>query len=118
MRFTILAVAALTAAGAAGCGSSGDDSTSSSSPAPTGAQKVNIASFKYAPPTISVKAGMPVTFTNSDRAPHTATSDQAGAFDTGSLQQGGSKPVRLAKPGRYAYHCDFHPFMHGVVVVR
>jgi plastocyanin len=105
----------------AGCG--GDDDKSSSSPAasakPTGgAQKVDIPSFKYVPATATVKAGSAVTFTNGDSAEHTATADQAGAFDTGALRHGAAKAVQLSAPGRYAYHCDFHPFMHGVLVVR
>jgi plastocyanin len=119
---TVLALSAL-----AGCGGSDDSSPSSSAPATTptaaaapaaSAGRVSIASFKYAPVTLTVKAGSRVTFTNRDSAEHTATSDMSGAFDTGALQQGDSKPVSLTRPGRYAYHCDFHPFMHGVVVVR
>lgn len=124
-RISALAIA-LTAVALAGCGGSDDDSSSSSASLPTTAQaaaggaagKVAIADFKYAPATVTVDAGAPLTFTNRDSAEHTATSDASGAFDTGALRQGGSKPVRLSKPGRYAYHCDFHPFMHGVVVVR
>jgi len=113
---------------AAGCGSSDDGSSSTSSaasstpaasPAPAAAAgKVDIASFKFVPATVTVKAGSKLTFTNSDSAEHTATSDMSGAFDTGALKQGDGKPVSLTRPGRYAYHCDFHPFMHGVVVVR
>jgi plastocyanin len=125
LRAISVLTVALAAAAVAGCGGSDDNSSSSSSTTPTAAAqpaasagKVDIASFKYMPATVTVKAGSKVTFTNSDSAEHTATSDTSGAFDTGTLKQGATKPVSLANPGRYAYHCDFHPFMHGVVVVR
>ena len=119
-RHKILTAAGLSLAFAvAGCGGSDDESASTSAkPATTTARKVDIESFKYVPPTLTVRANSTVTFTNRDRAGHTATSDKPGAFDTGALNRGDSKPVRLSAPGRYAYHCDFHPFMHGVVVVQ
>jgi plastocyanin len=121
----IAALTVVTVALMAGCGGSSDDSsgssaaTSAAKPAAAGgAQKVDIASFKYAPASITVKAGSSITFTNRDNAEHTATSDMAGAFDTGTLRKGATKSVRLPAPGTYAYHCDFHPFMHGTVVVQ
>ena len=77
---------------------------------------VQIANYKFAPPSITVKAGTQVTWTNTDSSPHTATSPNA--FDTGSLNKGQSKTVTLSKPGTYAYVCQFHPFMHGTVTVQ
>jgi plastocyanin len=78
---------------------------------------VRIANFAYQPTPIHVKAGGAVTFTNGDSTAHTATADSGSAFDTGSLSQGASKAITLTKPGTYTFHCAFHAFMHGTVVV-
>ena len=79
---------------------------------------VAIANFAYAPVQLTVAVGQRVTFINHDSANHTATSDKAGAFDTGNLDQGHSMVITFSKPGVYTYHCQFHPFMHGRIVVR
>jgi plastocyanin len=104
------------AVAAAGCG--GGTAATTSAPAataPAGATKVAIRGFKYAPASLTVAAGTAVTFTNFDAAPHTAS---ATGLDTGTLRQGQSRTVTLAKAGTYAYVCQFHPYMHGTIVVR
>jgi plastocyanin len=123
----LLAVGALLA----GCGSS-SSSTSNASPTPsaspgaappgaaaptTQAAKVRIVSYKFAPPTVLLKRGGTITFTNRDPTAHTATADAGPTFDTGSLQQGQSKTIRFSTAGTFAYHCQFHAFMTGSVVV-
>lgn len=120
----------LVAVAVAGCGSSSSSSSSSApsassssssaaAPAAGGgsAENVTIKSFMYMPASIKVKTGGTVTFDNVDNAEHTATAD-SGSFDTGTLPQGGSKKtVTFSKAGTFAFHCSFHPFMHGTVVV-
>jgi plastocyanin len=129
---TGIAAVALAALVVAGCGSSSSSSSSSTSTTPStnapgtsssgsaaGAQAkadVPIKGFKFVPATVKVKAGGTVTFTNEDAAAHTATSDK-GVFDTNSLDKGKAKTVTFKTPGTFAYHCDFHPFMKGTVVV-
>lgn len=129
-----IAAAALTAL-VAGCGSgSGSDSSSGSkssdgstakatgaAPAPSGpavqSATVDIKSFKYKPPTIVVKKGGRVKFDNSDAAAHTATADDR-SFDTQTIDQGAAKTVTFMTAGTIPYHCDFHPFMKGSIVVK
>ncbi len=125
----LLAVAAFAAAGCGG--DSGSDTTATgaatsksaeeASAAPAGAadrsEKVDIADFKYAPPTVTVQAGGTITWTNSDSAPHTATADNQKDFNTDTLNQGDSKEITFDKTGTYKYFCLFHPFMHGTVEV-
>lgn len=96
----------------------GSQATTASASAPAGGRtvKIEITDFKYKPVTLTVKAGSTVTWVNNDSAPHTATA--AGDFDTGTLKQGDKKTLKLAKPGTYAYICEFHPFMKATVVVR
>jgi plastocyanin len=104
----------------AGCGSGGDKPAPSpqpSQPASSARDAVAIDNFKFVPATLSVKQGARITVTNDDSATHTATAD-GGGFDTGNLSQGASKTITLSKPGRYAYHCEIHPFMKGTIVVK
>lgn len=100
----------------AGCGG-GDSGSSDRAPS---AAKVDIKDFKYAPPEVRVAAGGTVTFTNRDRADHTATTSEGAAaeFDTGRLGQGASKGVQVGEAGRYAYICTFHPYMKATVVAE
>ena len=79
-------------------------------------KKVDINDFAFHPPTIWVKRGGKVAFTNSSGVAHTATS--AGSFDTGVIKPGTTETVSFGKRGTFAYHCSIHPFMKGKVVVE
>ena len=130
MRRLLTSAGTLAAAfvAAAGCGGGGSDekaatkaSTATSSAAPASAPagtRVTIRDFKYAPPSISATVGGKLTFANADNAEHTATADTKSAFDTGAITHGRSKAITLTKAGSFPYHCDFHPFMHGTVIVK
>ncbi|MEA2301081.1 MAG: hypothetical protein QOE44_1616 [Solirubrobacteraceae bacterium] len=80
--------------------------------------RVSIAGFAFKPGKVTVKVGARVRWTNLDSAPHTATADHGGGFDTGTLMLHQSKLVRFTTAGTYTYHCAFHPFMTGSVTVR
>jgi plastocyanin len=109
-----LAVAAVVLAG---CG--GDEDTGrSASGGDAGPQAVTISDYAYEPARIVVPRGTTVAFANRDAAPHTATSKQAGAFDTGTIKKGQAGEIVLEETGTFAYYCLFHPFMSGTVVVE
>jgi plastocyanin len=127
-RLTLLL--ALVVPVAAGCGSSGGESSSSSQPATSPAAAppaqagpavqsatVDIKSFKYKPVVVTVKKGGRVRWMNADAAAHTATAD-GRSFDTQTIDKGKTRTVRMTRSGTFRYHCDFHPFMKGTVVVR
>ena len=78
---------------------------------------VGISGFAFSPATVTVAVGDTVTWTNADQVPHTATAD-AGAFDTGTLDNGGSNTVTFSTAGTFPYHCSVHPQMTGTVVVE
>jgi plastocyanin len=78
---------------------------------------VNIVNFTFQPNPLTVPVGTTVVWTNQDTAPHTATSDTAGIFDTGMLQKGQSGRITFNTAGTWAYHCTVHPNMHGTVTV-
>jgi plastocyanin len=111
----------LLAAAAGGCGG-GDGGGKSAAAGSQGAAArsvtVRIRSFKFMPPTVTVKAGGSVRWVNGDRAPHTASAQGGQGFDTGTLQTGAAKGVTFARAGRYPYVCQFHPFMKGTVIVE
>jgi plastocyanin len=111
--FLLAALATLVA----GCGGGGGDQ---SSPAASGAgvSAVTIEDYTYKPASIMVPKGTTVTFTNRDSTPHTATSKQSGAFESGSIDTGKSGKVTLEETGTFAYYCLFHPFMKGTIVVE
>jgi plastocyanin len=92
-------------------------STASAPPA-VPAAAVRIAGFAFDPPTITVKTGTTVTWTNEDSATHTITWAD-GTPPSGSLKKGGAPYARtFDAPGTYAYACGIHPSMRGEVVVQ
>jgi plastocyanin len=78
---------------------------------------IDISNFAYSPATITVKVGTTVTFTDKESVEHTATSNTAGVFETGTLQNGQAVSIKLEKVGTFSYHCAFHAFMHGTIRV-
>ncbi|HEV7615899.1 MAG TPA: cupredoxin family copper-binding protein [Solirubrobacterales bacterium] len=108
------------AAALVGCGGSGGgaDRSSASGDGAQGTKAVMIRDYEYEPASITVPVGTTVTFTNRDTTPHTATSKQSGAFESGSIDTGRSGKVTLEQAGTFAYYCLFHPFMKGTIVVE
>lgn len=117
----------------AGCGSSSSTTPKSKPPSASGSGpsssgqsagkalsghvKVAITNYKFAPASLTVKAGTKVTFTNNDQTAHTATAD-SGGFDTGTINTGKSATITLTKSGVNPYHCSFHAFMTGKIAVQ
>jgi plastocyanin len=91
-------------------------SAATTSPAADGA--VAIAGFAFDPPSLTVKVGSSVTWTNEDAAAHTvAWSD--GTPGSGTLTKGGDPYARtFDQPGTFAYACGIHPSMKGTIVVE
>ena len=106
-----------------GCGSSNDSTSSGSasggaSSSASTSGRIDISNFEFVPNSVTVKADTPVTWTNKDSSAHTANATGPGAgFDTGTLQQGDSKTLKVA-PGTYHYICDIHPFMKATLLVK
>jgi len=79
---------------------------------------VSIENMLYTPAQITVAKGTKVTWTNNDSTAHTVTADTNNTFASGTLNPGASYSFTFNETGSFAYHCDFHPSMHGTVVVR
>jgi len=91
-----------------------DDTGSASDSTAQGGNAVVIKNFAFSPTPLRVEAGATVTVTNNDSTAHTLTADN-GKFDTGNLAGGTQKTITIAKAGKYAYHCDIHNYMTGVI---
>ncbi len=134
-RMLLLLAVGACAAIVAGCGSSsgsGSDTTSApaaastasttkAAPKPTAKPTrvaLTIKNFEYSSKSVTVAKGSTVAWKNLDVANHTVTFDSGAKRDLGSQSKGATKSMRFAKAGTFAYHCDFHPNMHGTVIVR
>lgn len=116
---------ALILAGTGGCASGGGSPAPTSTagqaatggPAPGSAATITIKDFGYGA-AITVSPGTTVTVTNLDSARHTVTADEGSAFDV-DVQGGGTGTFAAPmRPGNYAFHCTFHPGMHGTLTVK
>ena len=116
MLLSIAAAALLVGCGGGSYGS--DGSTASDSSSGGGAKSVTISDYTYEPANLTVPVGTRVTFANEDSTPHTATSKDQGAFDSGSIGTGESGAVTLEEAGSFQYYCAFHPFMKGTITVE
>ncbi len=106
----------------AGCGGGSGATASAPPPASTPASgsgsAITIKDFKFSPATLTVRPGARINVTNEDSAPHSVTADDGHSFDSGTLQQGGSKTITAPSTGRFAYHCTVHTFMKGELIVK
>ena len=86
-------------------------------PAAAAAATITIANMSFGQP-ITVSPGAQITIKNDDSAEHSVTSDAAGKFDVhvdGTEQGTLTAPT---DPGEYAFHCTYHPSMHGTLIVK
>ena len=77
---------------------------------------VAIADFAFAPADVEVPAGTEVVWSNDDPTAHTVTADD-GAFDSGTLDPGGTFRAVLEREGTVRYRCLIHPSMQGTITV-
>jgi len=101
--------------GTATATASGSETTAA--PAAASAATVTIADMKFGEP-VTVPPGAQITIKNDDSAEHSVTSDAAGKFDVevdGKEQKTLTAPT---EPGEYAFHCKYHPSMHGTLIVK
>jgi len=78
---------------------------------------VTIGNFTFNNPTLTVKPGTTVTWTNADDIPHTVVSKD-GVFRSKVLDTNEQFSYTFHKPGTFPYFCSIHPMMTGKIVVR
>ncbi len=79
--------------------------------------RVEVTERKFKPAKIKVKKGDTVVWSNADERDHTVTADD-GSFDSGNLRNGKTFRRKFEKPGKFKYHCEYHPRMKATVVVE
>jgi plastocyanin len=85
--------------------------------APVATSAVAIDNFAFSPAAITVKAGTTVTWKNNDEEPHSVVSSDEPMRSPTLAGQANTFSHTFSRPGRYAYNCGIHPFMHGTVEV-
>ena len=78
--------------------------------------EVDIKDVKYKPAKIKIKKGDTVVWKNSDDRDHTVVAKDE-SFDSGKIAAGESFEHKFEKAGKFAYGCEYHPRMKGVVEV-
>lgn len=78
---------------------------------------ITISDMQFGPP-LTVAPGATVTVVNSDSAEHTVTADSGNAFDVDVDGKGTTTFTAPTTPGTYAFHCTYHPRMHGQLIVK
>jgi amicyanin len=96
-----------------------DSTTDSSASDAVASNTVTIENYSFMAPTIKVKVGDTVTWTNKDGVKHNISPDSPSAdFSKGELfGHDETYSFTFKKAGTYKYHCDPHPYMKGTVVV-
>jgi len=98
---------------------------SGASSSPSGYTQGQTTTYGFSPDTVTVVIGVnnTVQWTNDDSSAHTVTSNSGSpaSFDSGEsgplTTPGGTFQFTFTVPGTYHYHCSFHSWMQGTVVV-
>jgi plastocyanin len=106
------AVAAVVVVGG-GLFSSNRYETTTSAATPT---SVIIKDFAFSPPTLTVREGETVTWTNDDGVDHTVSATDR-SFTSQELGQGATFEFTFTTPGTHTYICAIHPEMTATVTV-
>ena len=86
-------------------------------PAAASAATITIASMSYGDP-VTVPPGAQIAIKNNDSVEHSVTADTADKF---TVDVDGNEEGTLTaptEPGSYAFHCKYHPSMHGTLIVK
>jgi plastocyanin len=72
----------------------------------------------YAPKVVTVKLGTRVTWTNNGAVIHTVTADGGRTFESGNMAPEARFSFTPTAPGTFSYHCTYHPWMKGTLIVQ
>ena len=84
---------------------------------PAEANAVVISNYSFNPTPLKVKKGTKVTWTNHDIAKHNIVVDSGTGPGSELIGKGQTYSYTFDTVGTYKYHCEPHPYMHGVVEV-
>ena len=81
-----------------------------------GTSKITITSSAYSPASLTVVNGSTVTWTNTDNAIHTVTTED-GSINSGDIAPGSSYSKTFMNTGTFNYHDAHNTAMMGALVV-
>jgi plastocyanin len=93
------------------------DSVKATHTPPANPNAVSIINAKYRPKNLTVKLGTTLTWTNTDDAPQSVTSDVPGVFDSGALSTGATWSYTFSTAGVFPYHSTGSSTTFGSVTV-
>lgn len=73
--------------------------------------------YRFTPKTITVKKGTKVVWTNGTDVEHNVTVKKGVKIDK-DIEDGKKASFTFTKKGTFQYHCEYHPYMTGTVVVK
>ncbi len=79
---------------------------------------VTIEGMKFQPEELTVASGDVVLWINKDLVAHTATSSEAGVFDSQMIAPDKSWTFTARTKGDFAYVCTYHPTMKAMLHVE
>lgn len=112
-----MALALIALGSLSSCSSNSNPTSSGGGGNPPPPNSVNISGFAFSPSSLTIKAGVKVTWTNKDGAAHTVTSDDGTFTSSGNLDTGETYQFTFMTAGTYHYHCAIHPAMKGTITV-
>ena len=78
---------------------------------------VTMRDKKYAPASLTIKAGDTVVWTNNDEHDHTVVAEDK-SFKSGNIGAGDSFRHQFESKGKFSYSCSYHPRMKGTITVE
>ena len=115
-RVAVLTLALALGVGA--CGGGGTKKDQGAQVTAPGEAPVKIVSFQFTPPTVTVKAGAKVTWTNEDTSVHSIKDTSPLATPPSQdLGKDATFSITYERPGTYSYICGIHQYMTGSVTV-
>ena len=119
-RIIVFSIVALACGFAIAVSGRASHSTASAATGAVAGKIVTISNFKFAPKSVTIKAGSSVTWSNGEGM-HTVTADD-GSFRSPNLAAGKSYSHTFTNAGTYRYYCSFHggaggADMSGTVIV-
>jgi plastocyanin len=73
--------------------------------------------YLFASKTLTIKVGTTLTWLNTSDAAHNVTFDKNKGVNM-DFKPSKSVSYRFTRAGTYRYHCEYHPYMTGVVIVK
>ncbi len=79
--------------------------------------EIDIREFAFRADTVRIPVGSSIRWVNRDAIAHSSSSDDA-VWESPLIGPGETYTTQFDAVGTFAYHCEPHPFMRGVVIVE